>query len=183
VKKQLAVIFMALALLFAPVLAEASINSQISTIQLSYSANEVLTVSGVPPSLTFSSQLTPQTQPLTVTTSWQLASSRTRVDTNLYFMNPSIALSDGAGNNIPVTSVFANLNGGAFSACNGSPAPTLSTIDVAGATCQVSGIFQPITSSNLTGSRSDSIVLELQNLPSLPAGTYTGSVNIVAGAN
>jgi hypothetical protein len=183
--KKLAVLTMALALLFGPMLVEAqAITSQISTVSLTYAAAEVLTVSGVPPSLTFSNALTPQTGVLTVTTSWQLGPTRTRIDTNLFFATPTAALSDGAGHNIPATDVFASLNGGTYSNCGGSPAPTLSGVDVAGGTCQVSGIFQPITGANLTGTRSDAFVLQLQNLPlTLPAATYTGNLSVVAGAN
>jgi hypothetical protein len=173
---------MSAALMFAP--AADAIVSSVANVQLSYVVGESITITGAPPTLTFSGAPVPATGPLTVTTTWVLASTRTRVDLAIFFQTPSAALTDGSGNNIPTSQVFANINGGSFSPCNFSGvAPELTAASVAGGMCAANTSVQ-ITSANVTGSRSDTVVLQLQGLSAaLPAGTYTGQVSLIAGAN
>jgi hypothetical protein len=161
-----------------------AIVSSTSTVQLSYVVGESITVTGAPPSLTFSGSPNPVTGPLSVTTSWVLAASRTHLDTNLFFASATAALTDGSGHNIAASTVQANLNGGAFSPCNTNPAADVAGVAVAGATCNV-GFGVAITGANLTSSHTDTFILQLlaSGLSGLPAGTYTGQLNIVAGAN
>jgi len=83
--KMSSVILMSLLLLFGPTLSDAqAIVSAVSSVQLSYVVGEQITISGVPPSLTFSGAPNPTTGALTVTTSWSLTSTRTRVDVALW---------------------------------------------------------------------------------------------------
>ncbi len=181
--KMFAVVLMSLALLFGPGLANAqAIVSAVSQVQISYQIGESVSVTGVPPSLTFSGSPVPATGPLSVTINWQLAATRTRVDLAVYFATTT-ALTDGSGHNIPTSSVFANINGGTFSPCNSSAvAPELTASVTAGAVCGANDNVV-ITSSNLSGSKTDTVVLQLQSLPSLPAGTFTGQVSLIAGAS
>ncbi len=177
-------VFLSLALLFGPTLSTAqAIVSAASAVQLSYIVGEQITISGVPPSLTFTGSPNPATGALTVTTAWSLISTRTRVDVALWFNTPTAALTDGAGHNIPASLVFANLNGGTFSPCNGSAvAPELTASVTAGGICGTN-INISITTANQAGNRSDSIILQLQGLTPLPAATYTGQINLIAGAS
>jgi len=182
--KLFAVVLMSLALLFGPALSDAqAIVSAVSSVQLSYVVGEQITISGVPPSLTFSGAPNPATGALTVTTSWSLTSTRTRVDVALWFNTPTAALTDGAGHNIPASLVFANLNGGTFSPCNGSAvAPELTASVTSGGIC-ATNVNVPITTANQAGNRTDTVILQLQGLTPLPAATYTGQINLIAGAS
>lgn len=181
--RKYAVIFAAFVLCFVVPADAQAIVSSTSTVQLSYIVGESLTVSGAPPTLTFAGAPTPATGALTITTSWVLSAARTRIDVNLFFATPTAALTDGASNNIPASQVFANINGSAFTACNTNPAPAVAGVATTGGTCNV-GYGAVITAANRTSSHSDAFILQLQGLSSsLPAGTYTGQLNIVAGAN
>lgn len=177
----------ALLLTVAPIEADASgISTLVSTATLSYTNAETITVSGVPPSITFDNSANPTTGALAITTTWNVNVTRTHVDMNLFFATPTAVLSDGSGHNIPAANVFANKNGGAFSICNKpntNAAAELQAVVVSGGVCNV-GSAVAITSANQTGSITDTYTLQLQNLSSLgiPAGSYTGIVSFVAGA-
>src|SRR5260370_29730930 len=135
--KMFAVFLMSLAVLFGPTLSTAqAIVSAASAVQLSYIVGEQITISGVPPSLTFTGSPNPATGALTVTTAWSLISTRTRVDVALWFHTPTAALTVGAGHNIPASLGFANLNGGTVTACHGLAVdPELTASVTAGALC------------------------------------------------
>lgn len=181
-RKYVAVAMMfALALIPSMGLAQTPVGSNTATVGLAYAIGESITVSATPATTVFTG--TPATTgSIAVTTSWVLSSIRTHLDTNLYFSTATAALTDGVGDNIPSSEVFANMNGGAYSACNKNPAVDI-TGAVAGATCNV-GFGVAISSTNLTGSNTTNFTLQLQGLSgSLPAGTYTGTLNIVAGAD
>lgn len=180
--KILAVIFCAVALILGPGMAQAQaaqVNSNVATISLSYNVAEQITVSASVGSLTFTGA-TPTTPSFTVTTTWQLAAGHTRIDQNLYFSNPAQAMTDGIGDYITSTQVWANIGGAGYSACNKPP-----TADIVGETtggvCNVGwGTNTPAT----TGTNTSTYSLQLQGLgTSLPAGAYTGTLNIAAGAN
>jgi hypothetical protein len=76
--KMFAVVLMSLALLFSP--SADAIVSAVTSVQLSYVVGESITISGVPPSLAFTGSPIPAAGPLSVTTTWALTSTRTRVD-------------------------------------------------------------------------------------------------------
>ena len=162
-----------------------AIVSSTATVNLSYVVGESISVSGAPPNLTFSGAPNPVTGPLTVTTSWVLAANRTVVDTNLFFATPSAAMTDGNGHNIPAASIQANVGGGPFSDCGRNPATDTNGVATAGGTCNV-GFGVAITTANLTNTAGTTSTFVLQ-IPgavaaALPAGTFTGQLNIVAGA-
>jgi hypothetical protein len=103
---------------------------------------------------------------------------------NLYawFATPAAALTDGAStaNNIPSSAVYASLPNGiptsmtAFSQTN--------TVGAASGGLKL--YAQTVSSTNRQASRSDSVSLQinLASQPQLPAGTYTGTLNIQAQA-
>jgi hypothetical protein len=92
-----------------------------------------------------------------------------------YFTTPAAALSNGAGANIASARVSGSANGAAFTPFTGnSPFAAGSSITVA--TWRILG-------NNRDGTRQDTLDLQIDTtgLP-LPAGTYTGVLNIQAQA-
>jgi hypothetical protein len=182
--KQLFAVLLALALTVGVVLpanAQAAVTATPASVSLSYTIGESLTVSALPASVTFTGA-TPTTGAITVTTTWVLASTRTAVNVNFGLGSVSAALVNGS-NNIPVSKVFLNTNGSAYGNCTqaGGADSTLTGMLVVGAICN-NGIAQAITTANDAGSRSDTVTLQLQGLGALPAGTYTGTLTVVADA-
>jgi hypothetical protein len=185
-KRNLCSLFMALLLLASPALADAGINTLVSTATMTYVNQETITVSGVPPSISFDNSANPTTGNLNITTTWNLNNTRTHVDMNIFFATPTAVLSDGAGHNIPAANVFASKGGSGYSPCNKpntNAASELQGVVTSGGVCNV-GTAVAITSANQTGSITDAYTFQLQNLSSLgiPAGSYTGIVSFVAGA-
>jgi hypothetical protein len=179
--KKIAVVFIAMLMTFVlPANAQAIVSST-STVQLSYVVGESISVAGAPPSLVFAGSPIPTTGSLTITTSWVLAPTRVRLDTNLFFATPTAALTNGGGSNIPSSEVFANINGGNYSACNTNPASDVASVAVTGGTCNV-GFGGTVATLGVTGTHTDVFILQLQGFGTLNAGTYTGQLNIVAGA-
>lgn len=181
--KALAVIFIAMMLVVLPVQADAIVSST-ATVQLSYVVGESISISGAPPSLTFAGAPNPQTGALSVTTKWNLSPSRVRLDTNLFFSSITAAMTDGNGHNISPSNISANLDGGAFSACNTNPATEVAGVAVAGATCNA-GFGGTTAALGFVGTHTSVFILQLDGATAaaLPAGTYTGQLSLVAGAN
>jgi hypothetical protein len=184
--KQFAVCLLAfvLAVCAVPVNAQAVLTSTVGTSTLTYAVAETLTVSGIPGALSF----TPCsggvcTQTLNVTTTWQLASTRTRVAMNLFFTNPAQAMSDGAGDFITAANINANINGSSYSGCNRAPDSILTGVIPANAACNV-GQSVNITAANLASTKTDAFTLQIPSvaLQGIPANTYTGVISYVAGA-
>lgn len=179
--KSVAVIFVALMLVFLPVANAQVLTSAVGTSTLTFVAGETLTVSGVPAALTFDPS-TATTQSLNVTTTWQLVSTRTRVAMNLFFATPATALSDGAGHNITSSNIGANKNGGTFSTCDKAPDSVLTGVIPAASACNV-GDSVNITTANLSSTVTSAYQLKVLNTGSLTAaGTYTGVLSYVAAA-
>jgi hypothetical protein len=174
-----AVLFLALAVIVSPGLAS-QLSSNQASVNLNYVIGESLTVSATPSTATFSGA-TPTTGVISISTVWNLASNRSGVWINWGFSSPTAALSNGSGSNIPSSEVFANINGGAYSACTQTAFTNVSGL-TPGAVCggYPVAIFP---ASPLSGSDIAPITLQLQGLPTaLPAGTYTGTLQIIAGA-
>ncbi len=111
---------------------------------------------------------------ISATTSWNLRPGRTVVTVNAYFTS-AVALTDGAGNNIPTSAFTISFNGGTPTALvNGNPYSgngyPMQSID--------------ITGTNRVGSSTDQMAfnIDLSSMPLLPAGDYTGVLNIQAQA-
>jgi hypothetical protein len=118
----------------------------------------------------------PGSAPVTITTSWALAKTRTSVKLFAYFSTPN-ALTDGVGDNIPYGSVTGSVNGGAaapftgvtaYGAANGLTVFSVSPLGAG-------------TYNSTHGPDTIALVINTAGL-GLPAGTYTGVLNVQAQA-
>ena len=110
---------------------------------------------------------------INVTTTWNLASGRSAVALYAYFDNASSALVNGI-NNLPSAVVSASVGGSSVgNFTNTVPFGTGVTL-----------MTQPITGSNLSGTKISAVALniDLSALPNLPAGTYSGTLHFQAQA-
>jgi len=165
----------ALVLALAPV-SQAQLNSNQANVNLNAVLSESLTVAAGPATVNFAlpaSGTAAGSAPVSITTSWVLAPART--DVNLYaYFSSAVALTDGGGNNIPTANVSGNFNGGGFN-------PFTSVTPFAANGLQL--FNQAIAAANRNASRSDSLALQIDTTGlALPAGTYTGVLNIQAQA-
>ena len=165
--------------------ASAQINSNAATVALNAILAESLSITASPSTVNFTlapGSTAAGSAPVVVSSSWVLSATRGTVNLYSWFATPSAALTDGAStpNNIPSSEVYASLPGGiptsmtAFSQSN--------TLGAANGGLKL--YTQTMSSSNRQSSRSDSVSLQI-NLaaqPQLPAGTYTGTLNIQAQA-
>jgi len=158
--------------------ANAQLNSNIAGVNLSATLATSLTVSASPGLVNFAlvrSGTATGSSAITVNTSWVLNPGVARVRVYAYFTNAAAALTDGAGDNIPSSSVSGSANGGAFGTFT-RPSP------LSGAT-SVRISRTAITGLNLSGSKVDTLNLTISTTGlNLPAGTYTGVLNIQAQA-
>lgn len=182
--RAVSIMFLACLLSLAPAWADAGVVSTVGNITMNYVVGETITVSGVPPSFSFLGT-TPSFTGLAITTTWNLAAGRSHVDTIMYLSSPTQALSDGAGHFITAAQVFQQKNGAGFLACTKPstyfPTEVQATV-VSGAGCAGQDNVT-ITGANQAGTNTSTYDFQLQGLPAnLPAGTYTGVLNIVAGA-
>jgi hypothetical protein len=119
---------------------------------------------------------------INITTSWSLPTRYTAVQEFAYFNSSAAALTDGAADNIPSAKVSGSANGAAFATFTGaSPFAAGSSLqifstDPAGGNNQNNG-------GNNTQTRTDTLSLRIDTTGlNLPAGTYTGILNIRAQA-
>jgi hypothetical protein len=161
-----------------PSLASAQLNSNIAGVNLTAVLTTSLTVSASPASVNFN--LVPNgiangSGTVAVTTSWTLSPSVGDVTVWAYFTSAPSALSDGAVDNIPSSSVLGSPNGGAFAPFTGvSPF-------AAGSSLQIFTVR--ILGNNRTGTRVDNLDLRINTTGlGLPAGTYSGVMHIQAQA-
>jgi hypothetical protein len=174
-------VVVAIVLAFASSLASAQLNSNTQTIALSATLAESLTVSlsasSVNFNLTAGNATNAGSTGVTATTTWVLKPTRTAMAVYAYFASTN-ALTDGGGNNIPSSAFFIANNGGASTAVN----QTFAGFGVAGSALRLANVT--ITNANRAGNRTDAMLynINLSTLPQLPAGTYTGTLNIQAQA-
>jgi hypothetical protein len=153
-------------------------NSGAQTIALSATLTDGLTVNvsshSVSLALTAGSASNAGTSGVTATTSWISKAGHT-LSVFAYFSSATAALSDGFGDYIPSADFLISNNGGAY-------APLTSTVAFGGAAAGLQLFNVKITGANKTGSHTDSMLfnINLSTLPQLPAGTYTGTLNIQA---
>jgi hypothetical protein len=160
-----------------------ALNSGAQPIALNATLGESLTLtlsaSAVNFTLTAGSGVNAGSTNITATTAWVLKPGRTAVGVYAYFAAAGSALTDGAGDNIPSSAFFISDNGGASTALT-------STVAFGGANAGMQLANVPITGANKSASRSDTMAYNINltggTLPQLPAGTYTGTLNIQAQA-
>lgn len=164
------------------------LNSNTATISLSATLGESLSISATPTSTSFN--LVPGgtaqgTAPVAITTAWVLNSSRSSVTLTSWFANAAQALTSGgsAPIYIPTSEVLGQVTTGSpttFTAFTQSPGT--GALGVAGASLVL--FNQAVTNTNRNANRTDNLNLEinLTSQPQLPAGTYTGTLNLQAQA-
>jgi hypothetical protein len=168
--------FLAVLLVHAvfPSIAQAQINSNIGSVNLNAVLSTSLTVSAAPGLVNFA--LPPNgvangSSAINITTTWALSPAYGRVRVWAYFSSAASALSDGAGDNIPSANVSGSRNGGAF-------APFTAAGPFAAASSLRVARFR-IRGFNRSGTRTDTLALRINTAGlALPAGTYTGTLNI-----
>lgn len=167
-----------LAFVFVPA-SHAQLNSNNATVNLNAKMSESLTVVAGPATVNFT-PLAPNgptngDNPVAITTTWVLGKARTSVKLYAYFAGAN-ALTDGAGDNIPVANVTGNVNGGGAN-------PFTSATVFSGATGMTVFTQAIGGAGTYNSSHADSIALVINTTGlALPAATYTGVLNIEAQA-
>jgi hypothetical protein len=161
-----------------PPVAHAQQNSTISNINLNAVLNTSLTVSAAPGTVNFAlppNGVASGSSAINITTTWTLSPSSGRVTIWAYFSSAASALSDGAGDNIPSAKVSGSPDGGAFTPFTGAgPFGAASSLQV---------FFFRVLGFNKSGTRSDTLALQISTAGlALPAGTYSGTLEIQAQA-
>ena len=158
--------------------AEAQLNSNSATVNLTATLPESLTISATPASVNFTlaaSGTAAGSAQISVTTAWALLATRSSVTLYAFASSATAALTDGSGHNIPAANLTGSPNGGAFSSFTGnSPFGTGTSLTI---------FTQAITTSNLNTTRTDTLNLNINTTGlSLPVATYTGVLTIRAQA-
>ncbi len=119
---------------------------------------------------------------MAITTTWVLNASRSTVRLVGYFSSATAALTNGATTpvNIPASEVLGQVTTGtptSFTAFT-------QTAPLGAAGAGLTLFTQGLSGTNRTANRTDNLNLEinLAGQPLLPAGTYTGTLNIQAQA-
>ncbi len=178
---QVKVWFVAAALAFVVVCvpsSHAQISSGPTAVALNATLAESLTLAVAPTTVTFN--LVPSgtangSSPVTITTTWVLGRNRTALNVYAYFTSAT-ALVDGGGDIIPTSSFNGSINGGAYSPFTGGAGPygvnskVVYTRAIGGA-----GTFN--------AAHTDTLGLQINTTGlNLPAGAYTGTLDIQAQA-
>ena len=163
----------------------AQITSSTSSVALTATMSEVLTLTATPSSVSFTlvqGGTAVASSAVAIHTTWLLLPSRANLIVDGYFSSATAALTDSATTPdlIPTSAVLGQVTTGS---------PTTYTAFTASAALGPSGagltlLTLPLTSSNRAGTRTDNLNLEinLSALPQLPAGTYTGTLTLQAEA-
>lgn len=167
-----------LLLLLTPPAARAQINSNVAGVNLAATLNTSLTLVAAPNAVNFAlvqNGVATGSTAVTVTTIWTLRPNVGDVTVYGYFASPAAALSNGAGADIASARVSGSANGGPFTPFT-SNSPFAAGSSMTLATWRILG-------NNRNGTRQDTLGLQIDTtgLP-LPAGTYTGVLNIQAQA-
>jgi len=165
-------------MLLFPANSEAQLNSNIASVNLNAVLTTSLTLTASPGLVNFT--LVPGgvangSAAVSVTTAWTLRPSVGAITAWAYFSTAPAALTDGAGDNIPSSSVSGSPNGGAFASF------TATSPFAAGSSLQLYTLR--ILGNNRNGTRSDTLNLRIDTTGlTLPSGTYTGTLHIQAQA-
>src|SRR5215467_12544738 len=185
--------FLTLVLVVATTSAAAQLNSNVGTITLNATLPESLTVSvtgGATVNFTLAANTASNagSTTSTVQTAWVLQPGRTQVTIWAWVPNGAAALTAGGGNNIAASQVTATAAGsgsagGALNSVASGGAGVPAFITPAAATgVQIGSVA--ITGLNKASSTTTTLTWNINttSTPQLPAGTYTGTVNIQAQA-
>ena len=173
-------LLLAVSLVVFPFRALAQVNSNVGNVTLSASVQDSISVSPAVGTVNFAllpGAAVTGTPTVPITTSWNLKpAGGPTVSLYAYFDSSTAALTDGT-DNIPSADVLGSVNSGAFTALT-STGP----FGAAGASLLL--FTEVIGGANKIKTRSDNldVRIDLTGLPSLPAGTYTGTMRIQAQA-
>jgi hypothetical protein len=161
-----------------PSTAHAQLNSKTASVSLNASLSSAITITASPGLVNFNlarSGIANGSVPVSITTSWVLPILFGSVAEYAYFASPA-ALTDGAGDNIPSSSVSGSYDGGAYAPFTGaSPFAGGSSLTLFN---QFVLIF-----FNTTTTRTDTLNLQISTTGlNLPSGTYAGVLHIQAQA-
>lgn len=157
------------------------LNSGASTITLQAVLNDSVSISlssgAVNFTMTPGSATNAGSTSVTATTSWLLKPSVGSVNVYAFFSSSASALTDGAGNNIPSADFQISDNAGPMTALT-------NTVPFGGANAGLQLSSTKILGNNRASSHTDvmNFNINLTPLPSLPSGTYTGTLTIQAQA-
>jgi hypothetical protein len=161
------------------------LNSNTATVALRATLTESLTVAATPRAVTIplvSGGVATGSTPVAITTSWVLSGARTAVTLVGYFSSATAALTNAATTptNIPAAEVLGQVTTGTPTTFT----PFTQTAPLGAAGAGLTLFTLPLTATNQTASRTDNLVLEidLSSQPQLPAGAYTGTLNLQAQA-
>jgi len=155
----------------------AQLNSNNATVNLNAVLGESLTVAAGPATVNFALAANGPANgsaPVSITTSWALAKTRTTVKLYAYFSSAN-ALNDGAGDNIPTSKVTGSVNGAAA-----APFTSATPFGANGMTV-FSVTLGAATFNSTHGPDTIALTIDTTGL-GLPAATYTGVLNIQAQA-
>jgi hypothetical protein len=168
-----------LALLFAPMASQANtMYATPSTVSLTMNVSETLSVSCTPASVSFTynpsgAGSATASGPISCVTTWSIGPSRAAITSDSWVGSASAALTNGV-TNIPASQVFASLNGASAVPCTGNDGAM--TGETPNGQC--SNWFETSSTTpalTLTGNRTDTVLLSLNNLGStLQPGSYSG---------
>lgn len=152
---------------------QAQVNSNSASVTLNATVADYIAINASPANVAFN--LVPGTGPtagapsLNLNCIWSLSGGPT-MSIWAFFSNAASALTDGSGNDIPSANVFADLNGS-------GPQAFTATGPFGGAGAGLRLMQLPAAAS---GNQNDTLDLsiDLTTQPTLPAGTYTGILNI-----
>ena len=161
------------------------LNSNTTSVALKATLGESLAVAATPSSVAIplvAGGTATGSSPVAITTTWVLSASRTAVTLVGYFASAAVALTDGATtpDNIPSSEVLGQVT-------TGTPTAFTAFTQTAPLGAAGAGLIlfsQALSGINRTANRTDNLNLEI-NLaaqPQLPAGTYTGTLNLQAQA-
>ena len=155
-----------------------ALNSNTATVALNAVLAESLTVNASPAIVNFTlaaSGTSAGSSPVSITTTWALGKTRTSVKVYAYFTSAT-ALTDGAGDNIPTSSVLGAVGTGAYAPFTGGAATfNVNSILVLSQAIGAAGTYN--------SSQTSSVGLEINTTGlTLPAATYTGTLNVQAQA-
>jgi hypothetical protein len=170
---------LAAALVLLPARAQAQLKSNAAAVNLNATLSSAISITAAPGLVNFN--LVPNgvangSVPISIKTTWALPILFGNLNEYAYFTSPVSALSDGAGDSIPSSSVSGSINGGAFTNFTGaSPFAAGSSMTLFN---QVIFIF-----FTNPGTRTDTLNLRINTTGlGLPAGLYTGVLHIQAQA-
>lgn len=178
-------------LLATPAAHSQALNSNTSTVTLSATLGESLTVTAAPTTgsavnfTLVSGGTATGSAPVAMTTSWIMKGSRASVTLTGYFSSATAALT-GTGSSpamIPTSEVLGQVTTGAPTSFTAfTQTPGTGALGTAGASLVL--FTQAVSGTNRAASRNDNLNLEinLTSQPQLPADTYTGTLNLQAQA-